>query len=124
MSFQLKSYIQIEDSLLPMSVLDIGSSREASFLMALRELHSEESNQCLNIVASSAFELEVRREGEIFYLDGIQVDLEIVKNFLHSSTEKLTSFTKQLLVTTWALSTMSTSGSLIATFFIADMLKP
>jgi hypothetical protein len=63
----------------------------------------------------------MRGKRQIFNRNGVQIDIlkKSIKIYM-----RLLTLTRQLLVTTWLLSTTSTNGSLIAIFRIEVMSNP
>jgi hypothetical protein len=66
--------LQVEDSLLPVSVSVIRSSAEVDRLVALAELNIEEGHQGVNKVVALSLDLELRSPGHVSDGDGVHID--------------------------------------------------
>jgi hypothetical protein len=73
-SVYCKNIPQIEDGLFPMRVLGMWSSGELDWLVACGELDVEPGDDGVNEVAAAHIECEGNGEGQVFWLDSVEVE--------------------------------------------------
>lgn len=115
---------RIEHSLFPVSVLCMRSSGESHRFMASSESDIEPCNECVNVIIASGRQLEVASKSQVFLGDSENIDFLCrgVNNCWRCVRVAQISFTLKGngLVTTVLTSTVSTSGSLIASFLMEE----
>lgn len=79
------SVVEVENSLLPVSVSGIGTSSENNGSMALGELNVKVSDKSVNVIVSLGDNLKVRGPSQIFNLHSVDIDLHDLRRASHNS---------------------------------------